>query len=209
MPRFVFSTAPPSPVRRQLERIEKMERRSFLKTGMASIGTLGLMSMLQAGEGSPEQEWQPFSDRKLRVGLVGYGLCHFSAEFDFQFHPNVEIAAVSDLFPDRCNALAKRVGCEKTYPSLEEMVKDDSIEVIFCATDAPSHAKHAILCLEHGKHVCTAVPAFMGDIDDAERLLECVKKNRGLKYAMFETSSFHFGRLPKILYLHVGAEKEN
>jgi predicted dehydrogenase len=44
--------------------------------------------------------------------------------------------------------------------------------------------------MEHGKHVATAVPAFYGDIEDAERLLECCKKNRGLVYAMFETSCF-------------------
>jgi predicted dehydrogenase len=71
------------------------------------------------------------------------------------------------------------------------MVKDDSIEAIYCATDAPAHAKHAILCMEHGKHVATAVPTFRGDIEDAERLLECCKKNEGLVYAMFETSCFH------------------
>ena len=134
--------------------------------------------------------WQPFSDRKIRVGLVGYGVCEFSAKFDFQHHPNVEVVAVSDLFPDRCEALAKHVKCSKTYPSLEEMVKDDHIEAIFVATDAPSHAKHCIEVLNHGKHVCTAVPAFRGDIEDAERLLECVKKNSGLVYAMFETSVF-------------------
>jgi predicted dehydrogenase len=71
------------------------------------------------------------------------------------------------------------------------MVKDDTIEAIFTATDAPSHAKHCIEVLNHGKHVCTAVPAFRGDIDDAENLLECCRKNKGLVYAMFETSCFH------------------
>ena len=135
--------------------------------------------------------WKPFSDRKIRVGLVGYGLCKFSAEFDFQNHPNVEVVAVSDLVPDRRAALAERVKCPTTYPSLEELVKDDRIEAVFVATDAPSHARHSIEVLNHGKHVSTAVPAFRGDIEDAERLLECVKKNSGLVYAMFETSVFH------------------
>ncbi len=135
--------------------------------------------------------WKPFSDRRIRVGLVGYGLCQFSAAFDFQNHPNVEVVAVSDLFPDRCAALARHVKCNKTYPSLEEMVKDDHIEAIFVATDAPSHARHCIEVLNHGKHVCTAVPAFYGGIEDAEKLLACVRKNSGLIYAMFETSVFH------------------
>lgn len=135
--------------------------------------------------------WKPFSDRKVRVGLVGYGYCKFSAAFSFQDHPNVQIVAVSDLLPDRCAELSRVVKCPKTYPSLEEMVKDDTIEAIFIATDAPSHAKHCIHVLNHGKHVCTAVPAFYGDIDDAQKLLECCRKNKGLIYAMFETSTFH------------------
>ncbi len=137
------------------------------------------------------QVWKPYTDRKIRVGLVGHGLCQFGVKFEFQNHPNVEVVAVSDLFPDRCADMALQARCEKTYPSLEEMVKDDSIEAIFCATDAPSHAKHAILCMEHGKHVAVAVPAFFGDIEDAERLLECCRKHKDLVYAMFETSCFH------------------
>lgn len=181
---------------------ERIHRRSFLGSAALAAGSYSLMSYLQAEEAIPgfdqtktdydkTKEWRPFSDRKVRFGIAGYGVCRFGAAFEFQNHPNVEIVAVTDLFPDRCEGLAKACRCEKTYPSLEEMVKDDSIEAIFCATDAPSHAKHAKMVLEHGKHVCHAVPVLYGDIDDAERLLETVKKNPGLKYAMFETSAFH------------------
>jgi predicted dehydrogenase len=134
--------------------------------------------------------WKPVSDRKLRVGIVGYGVCRFGAAFGFQDHPNVEIVAVSDLIPERCQALAKACRCEKTYPSLEELVKEDKIEAVFIATDAPSHAAHAILALRHGKHVACAVPAVFGSLEEAEKLLEAVKGS-GLKYAMFETSCFH------------------
>src|SRR5690349_7148731 len=51
--------------------------------------------------------WKPVSDRKVRVGLVGHGVCKFAAAFGFQDHPNVEVVAVSDLFPDRCAELSK------------------------------------------------------------------------------------------------------
>ena len=134
--------------------------------------------------------WQSVSDRKIRVGLVGYGFSRFSAEFFFQDHPNVEVVAVSDLFPDRCQALAKAVRCSKTYPSLEEMVKDDNIEAVFVATDAPSHARHAIEVLKHGKHVAVAVPAIFGSLEEADELQKAVKSS-GKKYMMFETSMFH------------------
>lgn len=179
-----------------------LSRRSFLTTSAAvAAGASALGAAQEPGQipGFDQtrtdydrtKEWKPFSDRKVRVGIVGHGVCKFGLAFGLQDHPNVELVAVSDLFPDRCEEMARLAKCEKTYPSLEEMVKDDSIEAIYCATDAPSHAKHAVLCLRHGKHVATAVPAFRGDIEDAEKLLEACKDNPGLVYAMFETSQFH------------------
>jgi predicted dehydrogenase len=143
-----------------------------------------------AADPNASKGWQPVSDRKIRVGIVGYGVCQFGAAFGFQNHPNVEVVAVSDLFPDRCAALAKECRCEKTYPSLEELVKDDNIEAVFVATDAPSHARHCIEVLKHGRHVASAVPAVFGSLEDADKLFTAVKES-GRKYMMFETSSFH------------------
>jgi predicted dehydrogenase len=157
--------------------------------GAAAIGISGLGRVAGAVDQQEQASWQPVSDRKIRVGIVGYGVCRFGAAFGFQDHPNVEVIAVSDLVPERCQALAKACRCQKTYPSLEELVKDDAIEAVFAATDAPSHARHCIEVLEHDKHVATAVPAVYGSLDDAERLHEAVKKS-GLKYMMFETSCF-------------------
>ena len=134
--------------------------------------------------------WKPVSDRKIRVGIVGFGVCKFGSQFGFQNHPNVEVVAVSDLIPERCAGLASACRCAKTYPSLEELVKDDRIEAVFVATDAPSHARHCLEVLKHGKHVASAVPAVFGSLEDAERLFAAVKKS-GLKYMMFETSAFH------------------
>ena len=136
--------------------------------------------------------WQPFSDRKIRVGIAGFGLCQFGAQFEFQNHPNVEVVAVTDLVPAQCAALAQACRCEKTYASCEEMLKDDEIQAVFIATDAPSHARLAVMALEQGKHVASAVPAVFGSLEDADRLFEAVQKS-GRKYMMFETSYFHEG----------------
>ncbi len=179
-------------------------RRSFLKIAGLGAASLGAAARGTASAAEPKiqgfeqqqadekvaQQWKPAADRKIRMGIVGYGVCKFGAAFGLQNHPNVEVVAVSDLFPDRCRELAQRCQCEKTYPSLEEMVKDDSIEAIFCATDAPGHARHAIEVLKHGKHAATAVPAVWEDLDEADRLFEAVKTS-GLNYMMFETSYYH------------------
>ena len=41
-------------------------------------------------------------------------------------------------------------------------MKDDRIEAVFVATDAPSQARHCIEVLKHGMHVACAVPAVFG-----------------------------------------------
>lgn len=178
-----------------------MKRRSFLKTigSAAAIAAIRRSDAqekpIQGFEKGPtdpnaSEGWKPVSDRKLRVGIIGHGVCQFGAAFGFQDHPNVEIVAVSDLLPERCAAMAKACRCSKTYPSLEELVKDDRIEAVFIATDAPSHARHCIEALKRGKHVATAVPAVFGSLEEAHQVHEAVRKS-GLKYMMFETSCFH------------------
>src|SRR5690606_6968913 len=92
-------------------------RRSFLGSVGLGAATMGLWplgcspqanrdSQVIAGfdetidESNLSEGWVPITDRKIRVGLVGYGVSRFSAAFGFQDHPNVKIEAVSDLFPD-------------------------------------------------------------------------------------------------------------
>ncbi|MBK8503499.1 MAG: Gfo/Idh/MocA family oxidoreductase [Saprospiraceae bacterium] len=195
-------------IRNTTSHFSTSSRRSFLRlSGLGVVGfglfhagcadrggsTDGADELIQGFETEAEVEktetWVPISDRKVRVGIVGYGVCRFGAEFGFQNHPNVEVVAVSDLFPDRCAKLAEVCGVAKTYPSLEELVKDDNIEAVFVATDAPSHGKHCLEVLKHGKHVAVAVPAVFGSLEEADQLMEVVKSS-GLKYMMFETSMF-------------------
>jgi predicted dehydrogenase len=203
-----------------------LTRRVFLQTLGAGAAAAGLSQAIGAAEPGTQppiqgfeatpttadmhRDWAPVSDRKLRVGIVGYGVCQFGAAFGFQDHPNVEVIAVSDLIAERRAGLAKACRCEKTYPSLEELVKDDKIEAVFVATDAPRHARHCIEVLRHGKHVACAVPATFGSLEDANELYAAVKSS-GLKYMMFETSCFHdelhamrrlyqAGRLGQIVY---------
>jgi predicted dehydrogenase len=196
-------------------------RRSFLHTLSVTSAALGTVPALAAdkliqgfeqapADTRPSKPWQSVSDRKIRVGIAGYGVCQFGSAFSFQDHPNVEVVAVTDLFADRCAELSKACRCKQTYPSAQEMIKDDRVEAVFLATDAPSHCRLALDALKHGKHVASAVPAVFGSLDDAEELFKAVKSS-GRKYMMFETSYFHedvyamrqlynTGSLGKLLY---------
>jgi predicted dehydrogenase len=83
----------------------------------------------------------------------------------------------------------KTYHCGKSYPSLEEMVKDRNIDAIAVFTEGPNHVRHTIECMKHGKHVISAVPACWGSLEEVEKLLETVKKY-GLTYMMAETSYY-------------------
>jgi predicted dehydrogenase len=196
-----YPNSEPGTVSEKQVPVNSFTRRSFLHAVGLTSAALALpqaaraeqkviQGFEQATTDTNAQEWKPISDRKIRVGLAGYGVCKFAAAFGFQNHPNVEIVAVTDVVPDHCTALAEVVKCTKTYPSCEEMVKDDRIEAVFVATDAPSHARLCIEALKHGKHAASAVPAVFGSLEDAQKLFETVKST-GLNYMMFETSYFH------------------
>ena len=135
-------------------------------------------------------EWQPVSDRKIRIGIAGQGVCGFGAAFHFQHHPNVIVAAVADLDPDKRAALATACRCETTYESCEDLIGDDTLEAVFIATDAPSHARLAIAALKAGKHVASAVPAVFGSLEDADALYQAYRGS-DRQYMMFEPSYFH------------------
>ncbi len=182
-----------------------LSRRTFFQTTAAAALTARTLAQAQQTQapkiaGFDETNagkvkaaaWTPFSDRKVKVGIVGYGVCKFGASFGFQNHPNVEVVAATDLNPDACAELAKVTGAKETYASCEEMyAKDREIEAVFIATDAPSHAKLCIEGMKRGLHVASAVPAVFGEeqLELADELLATVKKT-GLVYALFETTAF-------------------
>lgn len=127
--------------------------------------------------------------KKIRIGIAGG---RFGAMFFWHEHPSCVVEAVTDLIPERRENLMKVYQCAKSYPSLEEMVKDQNLDAIGVFTDGPKHFEHVMLVLAHGKHVISATPAVMAAtaneaLDQAHKLSEKVKQS-GLTYMMAETS---------------------
>lgn len=156
---------------------KSMSRRNFIVKNAMMAGTAIITPSLMAIEPS---------SKKIRIGIVGG---RFGSSFHWHEHPNCIVEAVSDLVPERRNRLKEVYKCSKSYPSLEEMVKDKNIDAIAVFTEGPNHVKHTIECMKHGKHVISAVPACWGSVAEAELLLETVKKY-GLNYMMAETSYY-------------------
>lgn len=153
--------------------------------GMSLVASASVASSLS--EIISEKPWEKTSDKKIRIGVVGG---RFGLAFHWHEHPNCEVAAVSDLLPDRQKMLQGKYGCETVYPSLEELVKDKTIDAVALFTPAPDHARHVQLCMDNGKHVISACPACM-TLEEAAAMME-TQKRTGLRYMQAETSYFRW-----------------
>ena len=164
----------------------KTSRRNFIRLSSTAFAALTAgQSQAKLFSDSPQPVWRPFSDKKIKIGIVGG---RFGATFFWHQHPNCTVTAVSDLDPNRKEHLMKTYQCKKGYGSLEELVKDKDLDAVGVFTDAPSHGKHILEVLKHGKHCITAVPLAM-TLEDTEAVLE-MKKKTGLKVMMAETSCY-------------------
>ena len=163
-----------------------VSRRDFMQNA-------GGVAMLAAASGNvlakiPEilpAVWKQGTDRKIRIGVVGG---RFGLSFQWHEHPNCEVVAVSDLIPKRLQALQQRYACERPYESLEKLVLDPAVEAVAIFTGAPDHARHVQLCMDHGKHVISAVPACL-TLEDAHAM-KLKKEKTGLRYMMAETTYY-------------------
>ncbi len=155
---------------------ERLNRRTLLRLGGASIAA----ASLRPGFAFPRT-----SARKIRIGIVGG---NFGRSFYFHEHPDCVVAAVSDLRPERRQALMETYRCEKSYESLEKLILDRDIDAVAIFTPAPDHVRHVVATLKSGKHAMSAVPAATS-LEECALLLETVKST-GLTYMMAETSYF-------------------
>jgi predicted dehydrogenase len=155
---------------------EELSRRTVLCLGGASIVTASLR---------PRFAFPQTARDKIRIGIVGG---NFGRSFYFHEHPDCVVEAVSDLRPERRQALMETYRCPKSYESLEKLILDRNIDAVAIFTPAPDHVRHVVAALKSGKHALSAVPAAMS-LDECTLLLDTVKST-GLTYMMAETSYY-------------------
>jgi hypothetical protein len=133
----------------------------------ASAGATPVIQGFEKTEADRESEkmWQPVSDHKIRVGIIGYGVCGFGAAFHFQDHPNVTVTAVADMAEDKCAALAKACRCEKMYASGEELVYYSKPRAEFVTCDGPLNDA---AITTYFKGVCEAASGCLFEIAQRE-----------------------------------------
>ena len=111
---------------------------------------------------------------KKRLGIVGYGGQGAWHATWAQKSDVVELAGIYDISEKRVNA-AKENGIH-VYTSLEELITDETIDMVLCATPNDVHKEIVLAALNAKKHVICEKPVALsvGDFDD---MVNAAKEN--------------------------------
>lgn len=113
----------------------------------------------------------------MRIAIVG---CGFVADYYLKTlpnHPELELMGVMDRDQDRALRFAAYHSVP-VYPSLEELLEDQRVEIVVNLTNPGSHFSVSQACLESGKHVYSEKPLAM-ELSQAEAIVDLAEQ-RGL-----------------------------
>ncbi|CZR10137.1 Gfo/Idh/MocA family protein [Trichococcus ilyis] len=97
---------------------------------------------------------------KIKFGIIGLGFIANKFAETVNAMDSVELAAVADRDKDSAEAFGKRydVPTDKCYASPEELVRDESVDVVYVAVPHVFHKDISLICLENGKGVLCEKP---------------------------------------------------
>lgn len=105
----------------------------------------------------------------LKVGLLGAGRIAGVHATAISSHPESELAAVSDFYPETAQKLAAQYGTQAR--TTEEIIADDSIDAVLIATSTDTHSDLIEAATAAGKAVLCEKPVDLS----LERARACLK----------------------------------
>lgn len=125
---------------------------------------------------------------RVRVGIVGGGRIADLNCLGWLDHPAGEIVAVCDVDEVTRERRAAQWSC-RAYPSLDDLLGDDDVDVVEILTPHHLHADQAVAALRAGKHVSLQKPPTL-TLDDYDRVVAAAK-DAGTTLRVFENFTFY------------------
>ena len=86
-----------------------------------------------------------------------------------------EVEIIGSRSTEKAKEFAKEFNCEK-FGTYEDVISDDSVDVVYISTPISTHAEWSIKATETGKHVYVE-KSSAADYDSARRMVESAKEN--------------------------------
>ena len=110
----------------------------------------------------------------MKIAIIGCGYVADFYKHTLTNYPDLKIAGLYDINPERMSAFSKYFSL-KAYDSMEQLLADDSVEIVLNLTNPKSHYEVSKACLEAGKHVYSEKPLAM-DFNKALALTQLAKE---------------------------------
>ena len=142
----------------------------------------------------------------LNIALVGskfMGRAHSNAWLSvnkfFDVPRDVAMRIVCALEAKETRAFARKWGWGRATTSYEDILDDETIELVDVGSPNHVHAQQSIAALEAGKHVACEKP-LAGTLDDARAMRDAARnaKRRGLQTFVW----FNYRRCPAVAFAH-------
>jgi len=190
-----------------------MDRREFLKAGVAGMALSGLVA------GSSIYAAEPAAKTK-RYGLIGCGWYGKSAMFRLLQVAPVEVVALCDvdskMLAEAAGMVAARQASKKTprtYGDYRQMLKAEPLDIVHVATPDHWHALAMIAAIKAGADVYVEKPVSVDVVEGQAMLAAARKYNRVVQVNMQRRSTPHLvearekiikeGRLGKVAYVEI------
>jgi scyllo-inositol 2-dehydrogenase (NADP+) len=113
--------------------------------------------------------------KKITVGLVGFGLSgrYFHAPF-LSIHPGFDVTTVVTSRPNEVTAFNPAIA---TVATADELLADDSIQLIFICSPNETHFHYALSALERNKHVVIEKPFALTEAETNQVLELAASRN--------------------------------
>jgi phthalate 4,5-cis-dihydrodiol dehydrogenase len=108
-------------------------------------------------------------DTVLRIGLVGFGAAGQAFLPAIDKHPGFRLMAIAEPVASLRERANKQCGVP-VHDCLETLLDQPGLDAVYLATPTDWHARQAMLCAEHGKHVLVEKPMATG-LSDARAMV--------------------------------------
>ena len=98
------------------------------------------------------------AESTIQLGVIGCGWAGSQAVQAAKVVPRTTVIAVADIWPDRCQSVAKEFSVPETYEDCHNLLANSQIDAVYLATSPDGRLQVVLDALEAGKHVLVQKP---------------------------------------------------
>jgi len=165
----------------------EIDRREFMRRAtVTSIGAGIALAGIGAGNVLGANE-------KVLIGVIGTGKMGISDMEAFAKQPEVEIAAVADVYEPNLQKGLKAAGEKaQAYRDFRQLLDRKDIDAVIVATPDHWHPLQTVLACQAGKDVYVEKPICTA-VEEGKRMVEAARKyQRVVQVGLWQRSGIHF-----------------